>query len=173
MMAALPFRVVREWVGGSAVVLAGDRVLLVGNRRRNGSVDWTPPGGVIEIHDGEALLDGLGREVEEETGLRVTAWSGPLYSVIAEAPGLGWRLRAEIHLAEAWEGDLVVADPDGIVVDARFVDLAECAGLLDSCHPWVREPLSAWLTERWETEQTFDYRVDGADIASLTVTRIA
>jgi ADP-ribose pyrophosphatase YjhB (NUDIX family) len=163
---------VRDWVVGGAVLLDHDRVLLVGNRRRNGSIDWTPPGGVIEVHEGEGVLDGLAREVEEETGLRVTAWAGPLYSVTAEASGLGWRLRAEIHLADAWEGELVVDDPDGIVVDARFVDVAGCEGLLDGCHPWVREPLAAWLEQRWVTVPTFDYRVDGADVASLTVTRL-
>lgn len=153
-------------------MIDGDRVLLVGNRRRNGSVDWTPPGGVIEIHEGEELLDGLGREVEEETGLRVTEWAGPLYSVTAEAPGLGWKLRAEVHLALAWDGELAVDDPDGIVVDARFVDVRGCDGLLDGCHPWVREPLSDWLAQRWDVERSFGYLVDGADIASLTVTRV-
>ena len=162
----------REWVVGGAVVLDGEQLLLVGNRRRNGSLDWTPPGGVIEIHDGEVLLDGLAREVEEETGLRVTEWAGPLYSVVAEAPDLGWRLRAEVHLAVAWEGELAVDDPDGIVVDARFVDCPGCDGLLEACHPWVREPLAAWLKERWDEEQTFDYRVDGADLASVTITRV-
>ena len=163
----------RDWLVGGAILLAGEQVLLVGNRRRNGSIDWTPPGGVIEVHEGEALLDGLAREVEEETGLRVTAWSAPLYSVTAEAPELGWRLRARVHLAEVWEGDLVVADPDGIVVDARFVDCVGCEGLLDGCHPWVREPLAAWLAERWATTQSFDYRVEGADLATLSVTRLA
>jgi 8-oxo-dGTP diphosphatase len=162
----------RDWLVGGALVLDGDRLLLVGNQRRNGSVDWTPPGGVIEVHDGEDLLDGLTREVEEETGLRVTAWSGPLYSVTAEARGLGWRLRAQVHLAREWEGDLVVDDPDGIVIDARFVDCPGCDGLLDGCHPWVREPLTAWLADRWEAEQTFGYRVDGADLATLRVTRL-
>ena len=162
----------RDWVVGGAVLLVDDQLLLVGNRRRNGSVDWTPPGGVIEIHDGEELLDGLAREVEEETGLRVTDWAGPLYSVTAEAPGLGWRLQAEVHLALAWEGELLVDDPDGIVIDARFVDAGGCEGLLDGCHPWVREPLSAWLAERWDEAQAFGYRVDGADLASLTVTRV-
>jgi len=164
---------VRDWVVGGAVVLESDRLLLVGNRRRNGTIDWTPPGGVIEVDEGESILDGLAREVEEETGLRVTAWgAGPLYSVTAEAPGLGWRLRAEVHLAAAWEGDLVVDDPDGIVVDARFVPCHDCDGLLDGCHPWVREPLAAWLSERWATAQSFGYRLDGADVASLTVTRL-
>lgn len=155
------------------MVLDGNHLLLVGNQRRNGSVDWTPPGGVIEVHDGEQLLDGLTREVEEETGLRVTEWAGPLYSVVAEAPGLGWRLHAEVHLAVAWEGELNVEnDPDGIVIDARFVDAVGCADLLGGCHPWVREPLSAWLEERWEDQHSFGYRVDGADVASVVVTRL-
>ena len=47
------------------------------------------------IDEGEALLDGLAREVVEETGLVVTEWAGPLYEIEAEAPDLGWRLRVE------------------------------------------------------------------------------
>jgi ADP-ribose pyrophosphatase YjhB (NUDIX family) len=164
---------VRDWVVGGAVLLdaAGD-VLLVQNRRRNGATDWTPPGGVIEVADGESVLDGLGREVEEETGLRVTAWEGLLWSVTTEAPGLGWRLRAEIHLAAAWEGDLRLDDPDGIVVDAAFVDLDGCSTCLAGGHPWVREPLTAWLDERWADARPFGYRVDGDDLAPVVVTRL-
>ncbi len=152
-----------------------DGLLLVQNRRRNGSLDWSPPGGVIEVADGESLLDGLTREVEEETGVRVTEWDGPVYEVRAEAVDLGWRLRAEVHVAVAYEGDLRVEDPDGIVVDARFVHLEECASHLEACHPWVREPLAEWLTARWTTADrppAFGYRVDGADLATLVVTRL-
>ncbi len=108
----------REWLVGGAVVLGDDGLLLVQNRRRGGGHDWSPPGGVIEVHDGEGLVDGLTREVEEETGLRVTAWTGPIWSVTTEAAGLGWRLTAEVHLAVAWEGSIRIDDPDGIVVDA-------------------------------------------------------
>jgi ADP-ribose pyrophosphatase YjhB (NUDIX family) len=164
-------RGMRDWVVGGAIVLSGDDVLLVRNVRRNGSHDWTPPGGVIEIHAGETLLDGLAREVEEETGLRVTEWAGPLYEVSAVAPDLGWHLRVEVHLALAWEGELHVDDPDGIVVEARFVGPDDCATQLDGCHPWVREPLSAWLGERWEGTRPFGYRVDGADVRTAVVTR--
>jgi 8-oxo-dGTP diphosphatase len=163
----------RDWVVGGAIILDADAgLLLVRNRRRNGSHDWSPPGGVIEIHDGESILDGLAREVEEETGLRVTAWDGLLYEVVTEAPGLGWRLRAEIHLANTWEGELRVEDPDGIVVDAAFVDPLVCSGHLDTCHPWVREPLAQWLDERWVESRPFGYHVDGADLQSLVVTRV-
>ncbi len=164
----------REWVVGGAVVLSDDGVLLVQNRRRNGALDWSPPGGVIEVHEGESLLDGLGREVEEETGLRVTEWGGRLWSVTTEAPGLGWRLRAEVHLATSWEGDVRIDDPDGIVVDAAFVGCDDCVGHLDGQHPWVREPLTSWLDERWPSAaaRPFDYRVDGADLRTVVVTRV-
>ena len=38
----------RDWVVGGALILSDEGVLLVQNRRRNGSHDWTPPGGVID-----------------------------------------------------------------------------------------------------------------------------
>lgn len=148
-------------------------VLLVENRRRGGATDWTPPGGVIEVEGGEGLLAGLAREVEEETGLRITRWGGMLWSVSAEAPGMGWQLHAEIHLAAAWEGELRVADPDGIVVDARFVPPEECAARLDGGHPWVCEPMAAWLAERWVDSRPFGYRIDGESVAGAVVTRLA
>ena len=168
----------KEWTVAGGIVLDGDAVLLVQNQRRNGSLDWSTPGGVIEVHDGETLLDGLTREVEEETGLRVTSWVGPLYEVRAQAPDLGWDLRAEVHLAIEYDGDVHVDDPDGIVVDAGFVPLALAHDRLAGCHPWVREPLIAWLLERWAVSEVadevrlFGYRVDGADAGSISVTRL-
>jgi 8-oxo-dGTP diphosphatase len=163
---------VRDWVVGSAVIVAPEGVLLVQNRRRNGNFDWSPPGGVIEVHAGESLLDGLAREVREETGLRVTAWGPQLYQVDAVAPDLGWRMRAEIHLAAAYEGELEIDDPDGIVVDAGFVAYDLCEHRLGGGHPWVREPLRDWLAERWEDVRTYGYRVDGTDPGTVVVTRL-
>jgi 8-oxo-dGTP diphosphatase len=156
-------------------VVSDEKLLLVQNRRRNGSFDWSPPGGVIEVADGESIVAGLTREVEEETGIRVTEWAGPLYEVQADAPDLGWSMRASVYLAVEYEGELVVDDPDGIVVDAQFVALDSCAGHLEQCHPWVREPLAAWLEARWshtDVPAPFGYRVDGSDVGSLTVTRL-
>jgi 8-oxo-dGTP diphosphatase len=161
----------RDWVVGGALILSDEGVLLVHNRRRNGSHDWTPPGGVID--DGESLLEGLTREVEEETGLRVTEWAGPVYEVHCEAPDMGWRLRVEAHVAMAYEGELHVDDPDGIVVDARFVAIDACDSMVAGGHPWVCEPLGEWLAERWPHGDTrpYGFHVAGALPDDVVVTR--
>jgi ADP-ribose pyrophosphatase YjhB (NUDIX family) len=163
----------REWTVAGGLLETSEGVLLVRNQRRGGFEDWSTPGGVIDDDDDD-LLAGLTREVEEETGLRVQEWSGPLYEVHAYAPDMGWRMRCEVHLAAAFEGDLRVDDPDGIVVEAVFVPTLECADRLSSCAPWVREPLAAWLAERWEPGggQRFGYEVHGSKRDELHVVRI-
>lgn len=153
-----------------AVIEGPDGFLLVRNRRRDGSHDWTPPGGVVD--PGETVAEGLTREVAEETGLVVHRWGGPLYRITAEAPGLGWLLRVEVLRAEAWEGELRVGhDPDGIVVDARFVPPEACGRHLAGAHPWVAEPVAAWLASPWEGARHFGYHLEGEDLASLVVHR--
>ena len=159
----------RDWLVAGAVIEGPAGLLLVQNRRRNGSHDWSPPGGVID--EGEAVLDGLAREVHEETGLTVTAWEGPIYEIEVLAPDLGWRLRVESFRALDYDGDLVVDDPDGIVVDARFVAMEHCALHLGGSYQWVAEPLSEWLDEPWIGLRSFGYDVAGGDLASLSVTR--
>ena len=71
----------RSWTVGGALIRHGDGLVLVANRRRDGSIDWTPPGGVID--DGESVLAGLHREVLEETGLVVDGWVGQQYETTA------------------------------------------------------------------------------------------
>jgi 8-oxo-dGTP diphosphatase len=161
----------RDWVVGGALILSDEGVLLVQNRRRNGSHDWTPPGGVID--EGESLIEGLTREVEEETGLRVTEWAGPVYEVRCEAPDMGWRLHVEAHVAVSYEGELRVDDPDGIVVDARFVDVDACGEMVAGGHPWVCEPLGEWLAERWAHHEArpYGFHVAGALPDDVVVTR--
>jgi 8-oxo-dGTP diphosphatase len=161
-----------EWTVAGGLVVTPQGVLLVRNLRRGGHEDWSTPGGVIDAEDA-SLLAGLTREVEEETGLRVRAWSGPLYEVHALAPDMGWRMRCEVHLALGFEGALRVDDPDGIVVEAAFVPAGECVARLASCAPWVREPLCEWLTERWEPEacREYSYEVHGATRDAMRVVR--
>jgi 8-oxo-dGTP diphosphatase len=150
----------REWLVAGALVEAPPGLLLVRNERRGGHSDWTTPGGVIDDSDA-SLLAGLSREVEEETGLRVTRWEGPLYEVHCVAVDLGWTLRAEIHRALSYEGELRVADPDGIVVEAEFLSPGEClARMTGTGSPWVHEPLGEWLEERWGPDAARGYRYD-------------
>lgn len=163
---------VRDWTVAGGLLETAEGVLLVRNQRKGGSEDWSTPGGVIDADDA-SLLAGLTREVEEETGLVVTAWAGPLYEVHAYAHDMGWRMRCEVYLAVEFSGDLAVDDPDGIVVEAAFVPARECADRLASCVPWVREPLSAWLHERWEpgSGRGFHYEVHGTSRDALRVVR--
>jgi 8-oxo-dGTP diphosphatase len=160
---------VHRWLVAGALIEGDQGLLLVRNRRRNGREDWSTPGGVID--EGETVLGGLAREVREETGLVVTAWEGPVYEVTAEAPDLGWSLRVEVHRAVAYEGELVVDDPDGIVIDARFVAAHECPELLDECARWVGEPLGAWLDGDRDHGRCYDYLVRGRDLRGLEVER--
>ncbi len=159
------------WTVAGGLVERGDRLLLVRNVRRGGYEDWSPPGGVID--GGESILDGLTREVAEETGLRVQRWSGPLYEVHADAPDMGWTMRCEVHRAVDFVGELTVDDPDGIVAEAVFVAPVERDEALSGCARWVREPLQAWLERRWDasTARVFRYIVHGSSRDDLRVER--
>lgn len=162
----------QEWLVGGALVESTGGLLLVQNRRRDGSLDWTPPGGVIEA--GEPILEGLAREVREESGIVVSAWCpAPSYEIDVEAPGLGWHLRVEVWKAVAFAGDLGIDDPDGIVVDARFVPDDEVTALVRGNHPWVTEPVCEYVADRWSHDcpRSFGFRVDGDRVPDVTVTR--
>ena len=166
----MPFH---EFTVAGALVESADGLLLVCNRRPSGLVEWTTPGGVIDDTDA-TLRAGLTREVFEETGLVVTEWDGPVYEVRAVAPELGWSMRCEVHRAVRYEGDLVVDDPDGIVVDARFAAVTECAAILATCARWVREPIEEWLAARWGSDRPrrYAYEVSGADRRALQAVRV-
>ena len=164
---------VHEWVVASALVERDGELLLVLNRRRGGSTDWSTPGGVIDATD-ESVLAGLTREVEEETGIRVRSWEGPVYEVHAEAVDLGWRMRCEVHRAVEFDGELIVEDPDGIVIDAAFLPVDTCTDRLEACLQWVREPLVAGLTGRGgpDDRRGYRYAVRGSSLDDFEVLQV-
>jgi 8-oxo-dGTP diphosphatase len=147
-------------VAGGVVLDTEGSVLLVENRRRNGALDWSTPGGVVD--EGETFVEALTREVEEETGLRVPDWDGPMYRVEVTAIELGFFLEVEAHLAMSTRGSIRVDDPDGIVLSAEFLSLEAAAVRLADSAPFVREPLLDHLHGRAVDGRTFRYRIAGA-----------
>lgn len=159
---------VREWLVAGGIIEGADGLLLVQNQRRNGSLDWSTPGGVID--EGETILQGLTREVLEETGIAVGAWSTLAYEVDVTFTDSDMHLRVEAHVAGRWTGALTVDDPDGIVVDAAFLAHAEAAARLAAGPRWVTEPLCTWL-DHLEPGEVFCYDVHGTLQSGLEVLR--
>jgi len=56
-------------VGVGAIILEGDRALMAERGKQPMEGWWSLPGGMLEV--GETLVDGVRREVREETGLEI------------------------------------------------------------------------------------------------------
>ncbi|MDH4280453.1 MAG: NUDIX hydrolase [Acidimicrobiia bacterium] len=160
----------RRWRVASGVVMVDGGVLLVANRRRNGDVDWSTPGGVID--PGETALAALTREVFEETGVGVTSWSDLVYQVEVVAPDHGFHLEVSCHQASEFTGSIRLDDPDGIVIAAEYVAIDLVAEWLVGSPPWVAEPLIEYLDGKTGDRHHFRYRLTGGPSGERRVLRL-
>lgn len=159
----------RHWAVASSIFVADSKYLLVANRRRNGSLDWSPPGGAID--EGEKPLEALRREVVEETGLVVESWSPLAYEVEVRFVDLEMRLDVVVHCAAEWAGDLRIDDPDGIVERAEWFDENACREALEGAPRWVSEPFSEFVADGSTTDRLI-YEVRGHRLSEAEVQRL-
>ncbi|OGO48509.1 MAG: hypothetical protein A2W37_03570 [Chloroflexi bacterium RBG_16_63_12] len=132
----------------AALVRRGEEVLLVHQQGADDAApSWALPGGVVEPE--EPLTGALLREVREETGLEVTDPGHLLYVVQHDPSAEGRQTLAFVFAVTAWRGETRVADPDNLILGARFLPLAEAMEALESL-PWptMREPSVAFCAAR-------------------------
>ena len=116
-------------VGVGAVVIEGGRVLLIRRGHAPMKGEWSLPGGALEV--GETLLEGVRREVREETGLDVepVAMIEVLDRIARDAEG-----RVQFHyvlidyLCRVTGGELCCATD---ATEARWASREELDGVAD------------------------------------------
>lgn len=126
-------------VGVAAVVVRAGQVLLVQRGREPGKGLWGVPGGVLEL--GEAVVDGVRREVREECGIEIEV--GPLLGVFEpqqrdDAGRLRYHYVVLDYLARYVSGKLRAADDAD---DARWValDALESLPMLAETRAMIRK----------------------------------
>jgi 8-oxo-dGTP diphosphatase len=122
-----------------------DRIVLVREEYPTwGGEFWNIPSGRVE--DDESPAQGAARELGEETGLVVSPDRLVVVST-AETRHADRVSRAWNHRVDVFEPELRVADPDGLVREARWFDVPEAVDALTRLpYPPLAEPAVAWLT---------------------------
>ncbi|WP_145048011.1 8-oxo-dGTP diphosphatase [Paenibacillus xylanexedens] len=122
------------------------KVLLMNRPNRKGFPGYIAPGGKVDYP--ESIVDGAMREVEEETGLKVTEIT---YKGLDEFcdPEQGLRYMVFNYLATAFEGELLQNPPEGELI---WIPLEQALDL----------PMQDWFAERFPRffhEGTFERSV--------------
>jgi ADP-ribose pyrophosphatase YjhB (NUDIX family) len=131
----------RPIIGVGAVIVEGDRVLLVRRATEPLKGEWSIPGGMLEL--GEKLREGVRREALEETGLEIEAGEvlEVFDSIFTDADG-----RTQYHyvlidyLCRPLSGEARAASD---VSDARWVSREQLSamGLREATEQVVRKGL--------------------------------
>jgi len=134
-------------VGVGAVMVEGDRVVLVRRAAQPMAGEWSIPGGLLEL--GEAMREGAEREALEETGLQVEAGEmlEVLDRIVPDADG-----KPRYHyvlidfLCRRIGGELRAG---GDAAEARWVSESEIAalGVSDTAVKVVRKALANYKSQ--------------------------
>jgi 8-oxo-dGTP pyrophosphatase MutT (NUDIX family) len=115
-----------------AIICDGKGRFLMGKRKDTGK--WTCAGGHLE--KGELPLEGLAREVKEETGLDIK--KADLVTIKYDGDVTGYVFKCEIY------GEIDFSkDPDEEFSEMKYVDVWEVRNNLH--FPWSKN----WLAEYW------------------------
>lgn len=151
----------------AGIVRRQGAVLLIKQQGRDApGPSWALPGGRVE--DGEDLLTALHREVREETGLAVQSAGRLAWAVEVtgnEASYVAFAFEITVH-----DGPLAPNDPDGVILDARYVPIQEAIRLVGETLPWpqMREPLLAYLQDAGASTIGSFYHYDNRAPAGTT-----
>ncbi len=118
----------RPIVGVGGVVVQNGRVVLVRRAKAPRKGEWSIPGGMLEL--GETLRDGVAREIEEETGLKVKSEEvlDVFDSIVIDADGkTQYHYVLVDYLCSVTEGELRAASD---VSEARWATLEEALSLV-------------------------------------------
>lgn len=119
---------------------------------------WFVPGGLIE--GGELAVEGLRRELREETGAEVIGICQLAFVSHIDRPVDHMQAIVFGFAIHDWQGELVADDPDHEIGEVALVPIEEACQRLRANGGWpgIQEPLLAYLEEQAKPGTLWFYR---------------